>query len=189
MSEAILVEGTNELLVSEDVCTLLDGMTEVLESAGFEVDEGMDVVEFLEAVADLLESDEELDESKRDALIKSYETVADIIESAPVVAEAKDEEEEEEEGEDEEEEGEEEGEDEESDEDEDKEEKKKAAHKKHEKGETEEEEEAEHAKEESVADHIHAKKLVKRSGGHKAYSIKSAMHNKGPKHLKVGHSK
>ena len=94
MSEhAMLNEETGELEVSDEVCSLLDGMVEVLESAGYEIEDGMEAEEFVEQVGEVLETDEDLDAAKRQALVKSYNAMADVIES--VRAEMSEEEEEE----------------------------------------------------------------------------------------------
>ena len=83
MSEhAMLNEETGELEVSDEVSALLDGMVEVLESAGYDIEDGMEAEEFIEQVYDLLETDKDLEGAKKQALIKSYNTVAEVIEAA-----------------------------------------------------------------------------------------------------------
>lgn len=83
MSEHVMLnEETGELVVSDEVSTLLDGMVEVLESAGYDIEDGMEAEEFVEQVGEVLESDEELDEAKKKALKKSHKAVAAMIKAA-----------------------------------------------------------------------------------------------------------
>lgn len=79
---AILNEETGELEVSDEVGALLDSMVEVLESAGYEIEDGMEAEEFVEQVGEVIETDADLDEAKKEALLKSYNTVVGIVEAA-----------------------------------------------------------------------------------------------------------
>ena len=82
MSEhAMLNEETGELEVSDEVSSLLDGMVAVLESAGYDIEEGMEAEEFVEQVGEVLETDEDLDAGKKQALLKSYQAVTQVIEA------------------------------------------------------------------------------------------------------------
>jgi len=76
---AQLNESTGQIEVSEDIASILDGMVEVLESAGYEIEEGIEAEDFLEQVAEVLETDDELGEQKQAALLKSYETVVGVL--------------------------------------------------------------------------------------------------------------
>lgn len=79
---AVLNEETGELEVSEDVSTILDDMVKVLESAGYQIEDGMDAEEFVDQVGEVLQTDKDLDTSKKEALAKSHKTVFDFIEAA-----------------------------------------------------------------------------------------------------------
>jgi hypothetical protein len=54
----------DEVLVSEDMSTMLDQMVDLIESSGYEVEAGLSVADFLEAVEELLKEKPEIEEAK-----------------------------------------------------------------------------------------------------------------------------
>jgi hypothetical protein len=84
----ILNEETGQVEVSEDVHNLIDKMVEVLESAGYEIKDDVELFDFLEGVDALLDEDEELDEDKAAWLEKALDAIAEADGEADEAEEA-----------------------------------------------------------------------------------------------------
>lgn len=77
----VLNEDTGDYDVSESMYELLNKIVAVMESCGYEIQEGIDLVTLIEGVEEALETDNELPEDRKDWLGRALQTISEAVDA------------------------------------------------------------------------------------------------------------